>query len=75
MVAGDSPRRARSSWRRLCERCHRRLAFHGGQRNLVSVCLLCHTPERTDWETRPKDANHVTELAGPTTASRSRAST
>jgi OmcA/MtrC family decaheme c-type cytochrome len=46
---------------RLCDRCHRRLALHGGPRNLVQGCLLCHTPERTDWNRRPKDlAGNVT---------------
>lgn len=38
-----------------CEACHKRLAFHGGTRNSVVGCLLCHTPERTDWNQRPKD--------------------
>jgi OmcA/MtrC family decaheme c-type cytochrome len=40
----------------LCERCHRRIALHGGTRNAVAGCLLCHTPERTDWNQRKKDA-------------------
>jgi OmcA/MtrC family decaheme c-type cytochrome len=47
-----------------CEACHRRLAFHGGTRNAVEGCLLCHTPERTDWNQRPKDpATGIVDLA------------
>jgi OmcA/MtrC family decaheme c-type cytochrome len=32
-----------------CERCHGRFEMHGGQRHQVAYCLVCHTPERTDW--------------------------
>jgi len=48
---------------RLCERCHRRIALHGGTRNLVQGCLLCHTPDRTDWARRPKDVAGNVNLA------------
>jgi OmcA/MtrC family decaheme c-type cytochrome len=47
----------------LCERCHRRLAFHGGTRNLVQGCLLCHTPDRSDWSKRPKNLAGDVNLA------------
>jgi len=58
-AAGDaSPASARRTVvdQAKCEACHKRLAFHGGSRNAVAGCLLCHTPERTDWNQRPKDA-------------------
>jgi hypothetical protein len=37
-----------------CERCHGRLLIHGTVRNKVQYCLVCHTPNRTDWAARPK---------------------
>jgi OmcA/MtrC family decaheme c-type cytochrome len=65
-AAGDPPpanaRRAVVDQER-CEACHRRLAFHGGTRNAVAGCLLCHTPERTDWNRRPKDVAGNVNLA------------
>jgi OmcA/MtrC family decaheme c-type cytochrome len=48
-----SPRRTLVSTE-LCTRCHLRLANHGGGRNAVENCLLCHTPDKTDWNRRPK---------------------
>jgi OmcA/MtrC family decaheme c-type cytochrome len=41
----------------LCARCHLRLANHGGGRNQVEYCLLCHTPDKTDWTRRQKGAD------------------
>ena len=32
-----------------CVRCHGRFDMHGGQRHRVELCLMCHTPSRTDW--------------------------
>jgi len=32
-----------------CERCHGRFEMHGGQRHEVRYCVMCHTPDRTDW--------------------------
>jgi OmcA/MtrC family decaheme c-type cytochrome len=47
-----------------CNRCHLRLVFHGGQRIDVVYCAACHTPERTDLETRPGMASAgVVDLA------------
>jgi OmcA/MtrC family decaheme c-type cytochrome len=49
-----SPRRKLVSTE-LCTRCHLRLGEHGGGgRNAVENCLLCHTPDKTDWNARPK---------------------
>lgn len=31
-----------------CDRCHDELAFHGGSRRGIELCVLCHTPQTTD---------------------------
>jgi OmcA/MtrC family decaheme c-type cytochrome len=38
-----------------CEKCHLELSLHGGNRHDVPICLLCHTPDATDWNVRPRD--------------------
>ncbi|HSN92116.1 MAG TPA: OmcA/MtrC family decaheme c-type cytochrome [Anaeromyxobacteraceae bacterium] len=57
-----SPRRTVVSNDR-CNACHGLLEFHGRLRNRVEYCLLCHVPDRTDWERRPK-VNGNTNLSG-----------
>jgi OmcA/MtrC family decaheme c-type cytochrome len=42
-----------------CERCHERIFLHGTLRNKVAYCLICHTPNRTDWAQRPKVSGNV----------------
>lgn len=34
-----------------CNRCHDQLAFHGGARRSMEVCVTCHTPQTTDPDT------------------------
>ncbi len=31
-----------------CNACHYQLAFHGGSRRGVDLCVMCHTPQTTD---------------------------
>ena len=34
-----------------CNACHDQMAFHGGSRRTVPVCIVCHTPQTTDPDT------------------------
>ena len=36
-----------------CNACHGYLEVHGGLRNNVTYCVICHNPENTDFTTRP----------------------
>ena len=36
-----------------CQGCHTYLEVHGGLRNNVTYCVLCHNPSNTDATTRP----------------------
>jgi OmcA/MtrC family decaheme c-type cytochrome len=36
-----------------CNRCHAELSEHGGLRNQVEYCVLCHNPSNSDFTTRP----------------------
>ena len=31
-----------------CNKCHDQLAFHGGTRRSMAICVLCHTPQSID---------------------------
>jgi len=31
-----------------CDKCHDQLAFHGGTRRDVQLCVMCHQPQNTD---------------------------
>jgi OmcA/MtrC family decaheme c-type cytochrome len=34
-----------------CNNCHDQLAFHGGSRRTMELCVMCHTPQTTDPDT------------------------
>ena len=44
-----------------CERCHLELNLHGANRHDVAHCLLCHAPDMTDWDKRPRDTRTVAD--------------
>jgi len=44
-----------------CEACHVELNLHGGNRHDISHCLLCHAPDATDWDKRPRDTRTPTD--------------
>jgi OmcA/MtrC family decaheme c-type cytochrome len=46
-----------------CEKCHIRLAQHGGGRNKVELCIMCHAPAASDWNNRTKDSLKNVDLA------------
>ncbi len=39
-----------------CNKCHERLALHGGQRLLIDECVICHNPNTTDNQTPVKES-------------------
>jgi OmcA/MtrC family decaheme c-type cytochrome len=39
-----------------CNQCHTALAVHGGMRNQIEQCVLCHNPNATDSPVRPATA-------------------
>jgi len=36
-----------------CNACHVALSLHGGLRNQIEMCVLCHNPSNTDFTQRP----------------------
>jgi OmcA/MtrC family decaheme c-type cytochrome len=38
-----------------CNKCHAFLSLHGGNRNQIEQCVLCHNPNKTDVAQRPAD--------------------
>jgi OmcA/MtrC family decaheme c-type cytochrome len=52
-TGSPAPRRAVVTTE-ACNACHGSLSLHGGLRNELQYCLMCHAPDRTDWARRPK---------------------
>lgn len=44
-----------------CEKCHMELSLHGANRHDVYYCVLCHAPDATDWDRRPRDTRTLTD--------------
>lgn len=61
--------RATTAWPRKtvvtqeqCNACHQRIYFHGGNRQNVDNCVLCHNPTQTDERVRPVTAFPPTSI-------------
>ena len=39
-----------------CNQCHDALSLHGGQRNSIDECVICHNPVESDAARRPANA-------------------
>ncbi len=48
-----------------CNMCHSFLSLHGGNRNQIEQCVLCHNPNQTDSPTRPANLapTHTVDFA------------
>jgi OmcA/MtrC family decaheme c-type cytochrome len=57
-----SPRRQVVS-RDSCNNCHQALSAHGDLRHNIEYCVMCHTPDGTDWSQRPKGTDGNVALA------------
>jgi OmcA/MtrC family decaheme c-type cytochrome len=50
--AGGTPANTRDMVRTAtCNKCHDSLAFHGGSRKSMELCIMCHTPQTVDPDT------------------------
>src|SRR5215831_7359395 len=54
--ASPTPRRAVVDLAK-CNKCHDKLALHGGQRLNTEECIICHNPNGDDSGRRPADQN------------------
>ncbi len=62
--AVPQPRRRVVDATTKCDRCHDMLSLHGGSRNdNGQLCVLCHNPNNTDVNQRPKDTSGLPDPA------------
>ncbi|MBW7881399.1 MAG: OmcA/MtrC family decaheme c-type cytochrome [Caldilineaceae bacterium] len=59
---GDAETRRQVVGLEQCSSCHDQLAAHGGVRQNVEYCVLCHNPTATDEAVRPPDAMPPTSV-------------
>lgn len=55
-VSGTLAPRRTSVTMAQCNQCHDSLSLHGGQRNAIEECVICHNPKETDTARRPANA-------------------
>ena len=48
-----------------CNQCHFKLSEHGGNRNQIEMCVLCHNPSNTDAAQRPSAADPAERTKPP----------
>jgi OmcA/MtrC family decaheme c-type cytochrome len=46
-----------------CNTCHDNLSLHGGQRNSIEECVICHNPTNTDTAMRPASAGQPESIS------------
>jgi OmcA/MtrC family decaheme c-type cytochrome len=46
-----------------CNQCHDTLSLHGGQRNTVEECVICHNPKESDVARRPANAGQPESIS------------
>jgi OmcA/MtrC family decaheme c-type cytochrome len=68
LAAGSAPGGSAAPRRQVvsrdnCNNCHQALTAHGDLRHNVEYCVMCHTPDGTDWTQRPKGADGNVALA------------
>jgi OmcA/MtrC family decaheme c-type cytochrome len=62
-AGGDTPTPRRQAVdQALCNDCHATLAAHGGIRQNVEYCVLCHNPNASDEAVRPSEAMPPTTI-------------
>jgi OmcA/MtrC family decaheme c-type cytochrome len=53
-TSGVTPRRQVVDTATKCNVCHGDLRLHGDLRRSTAYCVMCHAPDNTDWDRRPK---------------------
>ena len=46
-----------------CNKCHDNLALHGGQRQNIDECVMCHNPVNSDAAVRPANAGQAESIS------------
>jgi OmcA/MtrC family decaheme c-type cytochrome len=62
-VTGSVAPRRTSVTTAKCNECHDALSLHGGQRNVVEECVICHNPKESDVSRRPATAGEPESIS------------